>query len=71
MESGSQPIRLRAGRPGSRIIFGDAYSPTFLMTCVGIGLASRRAGGSLGVVFFGFFTSRLPLSLFPMVDRLP
>jgi hypothetical protein len=51
--------------------FVRVYSPTFLMTWVGMGLASRRAGGSFGVVFFGFFTSRLPLSLFPMVDRLP
>src|SRR5437899_9163094 len=32
-----------------KLTFSEVYSPTFLMTCVGIGLASRRAGGSFGV----------------------
>ena len=67
-------VKIRTLKPegcGTQLAFSEVYSPTFLMTCVGIGLASRRAGGSFGVVFFGFFTSRLPLSLFPMVDRLP
>jgi hypothetical protein len=31
----------------------------------------RGAGAVFGVVFFGFFTSRFPLSLFPMPHSLP
>jgi len=34
-------------------ISDQLYSPTFLMMWVGIGPASRRAGGVLEVVFFG------------------
>jgi hypothetical protein len=30
-----------------------------------------RFGSGLGTFFFGFLTSRLPLSLFPMPHRMP
>jgi hypothetical protein len=35
------------------------------------GAAARANSWAVGFFFGGFFTSRLPLSLFPMPDSLP
>jgi hypothetical protein len=45
----------------------DYEGPVGLLTKVIAG----RLGSGLGTCFFGFFTSRLPLSLFPMPHRMP
>ena len=43
---------------------------TVEMTCEGW-LESRLGGANFGVFFFGFFASRLRLSLFPIPNSMP
>jgi hypothetical protein len=62
-----RPYGIAAVAQASTLGDADYEGPVGLSTKVIAG----RLGSGLGTCFFGFLTSRLPLSLFPMPDSMP